>query len=127
MVRDGCEAFRFETSTVEGDEAQDIAATLVDNVTDIMDIWPDLNSTDRLRYAREVAEMCQSLSRLGYTCFGGFHRERRPGKQPLTFRVGILSVIKSMPKDETRYALINLQGNWEIPEEDRANLPEGEL
>jgi hypothetical protein len=123
FVRNGCEAFRFEISAVEGDEAQDIAARLVDYITDLMDIWPDLNFVERLTYAREVIEIGKALGKLGYSCFAGSHRERLPGKKPLTFTVGLLSVLKTSPKENTRYAIINLHGNWEVPEEDRPAFP----
>lgn len=125
LVGNGCDAFRYETSTVESDEAQDIAAALVDYVTDLMDIWSEINSSDKLHYARDVVDRCMALGKLGYTCQIGFHRERLPSTNPITFRVGLLSVLKTSPNDDTRFAIVNLHGNWEVPEEDRPAFPTG--
>lgn len=44
---------------------------------------------------------------------------------PLVIRVSILSIRKKEEPDGTRYALVNLEGNWETVKEGRMPLPEG--
>ena len=119
-------AFRIDTSRVSSDEALEATAILTDLVTDLCDIWGDLPATERLRYAREVATMCGTLEEEGYLCHGGSHRQqlRERGRPRLVFTVGLLSILPKAESQETRFALVELDGAWETLEEDR--LPEFE-
>lgn len=117
-------AFRFDTSEVKGDEALEVAASLVDSIRDLNDVWDDCGASDQLRYARGCAELCGQLEALGYLCHMGHHKQvlRKNGRPDLLFQVGLLSVQERRNADGSRYVLVELEDGWETVEEDRAPL-----
>lgn len=123
-VFDQRHAARFEMSAVQDDEALEIAASMADLIKDLNDIWRDVYMSERLKYARSFAEMCQQIEQRGFTCHMGSHKQRLrdKGKPDLIFEVNVMAIL---PKEnaEVRYAMIRLEGRWEVAEEDRVPLP----
>jgi transcriptional regulator with XRE-family HTH domain len=121
-------AFRFDTSTAQDDEPLEIAASLVDWVKDLNDIWDDCCMSQRLEYARSFVDQCAQLEQFGLLCHMGHHRQvlREKGQSDLTFVVGLLSIQLNEGAEGRRYALIHLQGKWETVDEDRVSLPESQ-
>ena len=121
-------AFRFDTSTAQDDEPLEIAASLVDWVKDLNDIWDDCSMSQRLEYARSFVDQCAQLEQFGLLCHMGHHRQvlREKGQSDLTFVVGLLSIQLNEGAEGRRYALIHLQGKWETVDEDRISLPESQ-
>jgi transcriptional regulator with XRE-family HTH domain len=120
-------AFRFDTSAAESDEALEVAATLVDWLKDLDGIWDDCSMSEQLGYARSFVQECARLEPLGLVCYMGHHRQvlRERDKKDLTFSVGVLSIQKKEGAEGRRYALVQLEGRWEVPDGDRVPLPEG--
>jgi transcriptional regulator with XRE-family HTH domain len=121
-------AFRFDTSAAQDDEALEIAASLVDWVKDLNDVWDDCSMSQRLRYARDFVDLCAQLEQFGLVCHMGQHRQvlREKGRSDLTFVVGLLSIQPREGVEGRRYALIHLDGKWETVDEDRMSLPESQ-
>jgi transcriptional regulator with XRE-family HTH domain len=119
-------AFRFDMSAVEDDEALELAASLVDCVKDLNDVWDECGMSDRLQYARSFADQCAQLEELGFLCHMGHHRQvlRETGKRDLTFVVGLMSIQPKEGPQGRRYALVQLEGKWETVDADRLPLPE---
>jgi transcriptional regulator with XRE-family HTH domain len=117
-------AFRFDISKLEGDEALDIAAPLVDRIKDLAEAWDDCNTTDQLAFARACADECSQLENLGYICQIGSHKQvlRDRGQPDLVFIVGLLTVHKKTDGELARFAMIHLEGRWETVAEDRMPL-----
>ena len=63
---------------------------------------------------------------LRYVCQLGSHKQvlREKGKPDLFFLVWLLTVQKQTDDELPRFALIQLEGNWETVAEDRMPLPE---
>jgi transcriptional regulator with XRE-family HTH domain len=108
-------AFRFDTSTAQDDDPLEIAASLVDWVKDLNDVWDDCNMSQRLEYARNFVDQCAQLEQFGLICHMGHHRQvlREKGRSDLTFVVGLLSIQPKEGVEGRRYALIHLEGKWE--------------
>lgn len=117
--------WRIDTSAVESEEALEIAAAMGDSLNDLDGIWGLCAMTERLNYARSFAELCQQIEAHGYVCHMGQHRQRlrEKGKPDLVFLVGLMSIRPKKEADGERYALVQLEGAWETPEEDRPNFP----
>jgi transcriptional regulator with XRE-family HTH domain len=122
-------AFRFDTSAAESDEALEIAASLVDWIKDLNDVWGDCSMSQRLEYARSFVEKCAQLERLGLLCHMGQHRQvlRERGRPDMVFIVGLMSIQARAEVDGRRYGLVQLEGGWEAVESDRMPLPEGAM
>jgi len=116
------EGFRIDTSMVAEDDALDLAAAMADYIRDCGDIWEESYMSQRVGYAREFAELCKQIERLGYVCFMGHHRQQLKQKDRghLVFTVGLMTIL---PKEQdTRFAMVQLEGRWESMEEDRVSL-----
>jgi len=118
-------AFRFNTSSVNSDEALEIATRLVDFITDLMDVWNDCPMSNQLEWAKSFVEDCSQLENLGFRCHIGNHRQllRNKGQRDLVVSVGIMSFLPKQRDDGTRYAIVHLEGEWESVEEDRPPMP----
>jgi transcriptional regulator with XRE-family HTH domain len=123
----GQHGFRFDTPAVQTDELLQLAAEMVDWITDVNDGWDDCSRSQQLEAARSFAQLCSQLGALGYLCHIGQHRQALYGKgrPPLVVAVGIMSIRKKEEAEGTRYALVTLEGEWETVKEDRIPLPEG--
>jgi transcriptional regulator with XRE-family HTH domain len=119
-------AFRFDTSIAQDDEAIEIAASLVDWVKDMNDVWDDCSMSQRVEYARSFVTQCAQLEQFGLLCYMGHHRQvlREKERPDLTFVVGLLSIQPKEGVEERRYALIHLEGKWETVDGDRVSLLE---
>jgi transcriptional regulator with XRE-family HTH domain len=117
-------ASRMDMSSVQDDQALDIAASLSDSLQDLNDIWRDCYMSQRLSYARGFADQCQEMERFGYLCHMGSHKQRlrEKGKPDLIFDVNVMVILPKV-QDGTRYAMIELEGAWETLESDRIGLP----
>ena len=116
------EGFRIDTSAVEDEEALDVAAAMADWIRDCCDIWDESYMSQRVEYAREFAQLCKQIEALGYVCLMGSHRQqlRQKDRSRLIFTVGLMTVL---PKgQDTRLAMVQLEGGWESMEEDRVSL-----
>ena len=120
-------AFRFDTSVVESDEALEVAATLVDWIKDLNDVWDDCSMSQQVEYARSFVEICGQLDPFGFVCHMGHHRQmlREKDRPDLIFVVGLLSIQKKEGGEGRRYALIHLEGRWETLPSERASVQEG--
>jgi transcriptional regulator with XRE-family HTH domain len=120
-------AFRFDTPLEQSDELLEITASMVDWIKDLDGIWDDCGMSQQLEWARHFAELCKQLEGLGYVCHMGKHRQAlyQRGQPDLVFVVGLMSIRKKEEADGRRYALVELDGNWETVREDRMPLPEG--
>lgn len=118
-------ALQHDTSNVENEDAIATAAGMVDLLTDLGDIWPDISETERVGYARDFVQRCVGLGALGYFCFMGHYRRMLKTASKPDLIAGV-TLISFQPKTggEERYAYIQLQGGWEIPEADRITVPE---
>lgn len=116
--------FRFDTSEVVDDEALELAATMTDQVRDLMDIWSDVYEVERLTYAQGFVDLCRQLEALGYLCHMGRHRQRRrdKGQPDLVFTAGLMSIRPKAASKDQKYAMVSLEGRWEALEEDRPTL-----
>jgi len=121
------QAFRFDAPADQTDELLEITTAMADWITDLLDGWNDCSRSQQLEAARGFVSLCCQLEALGYLCHMGHHRQARYEKDhpPLVIRVSVLSIRKKEEADGTRYALVNLEGNWETVKEDRMTLPEG--
>ena len=119
-------AFRFDTSQVQQDEALDVAASMVDWIKDLNDVWDDCSMSQRVGYARSFVELCAEIEALGYLCYMGHHQQvlREKGKSDLVFVVGLMSIQTKEAAEGRRYGLVELDGKWETIEDDRAPLPD---
>ncbi|MDP1751865.1 MAG: helix-turn-helix transcriptional regulator [Reyranella sp.] len=118
-------AFRVDQSQVITEDALDVVAAMTDWVRDLNDVWVDCDSVRRLEYARSFADLCTQLEEHGYLCHMGSHRQRlhHAGKPDLVFDVGLMSIQAASGAAGTRYALVELEGDWETLEKDRMALP----
>ncbi len=121
-----CDAFRWETGYIEDEEAESVAATMVDYIKDYMEIWPDMGATNRLECAKSFMDYCKSLEALGYVCHMGRHRQREIRKNPVTFDVGLMTFLGTEASKTAQYAFIQLPDGWEVPEEDRPKQSDSE-
>jgi transcriptional regulator with XRE-family HTH domain len=121
-------AFRFDTSAAQDNESLEIAASLVDWVKDLNDVWDDCGMSQRVEYARSFVDQCAQLEEFGLLCHMGHHRQvlREKGRSDLTFVVGLLSIQPKEGAEGRQYALIHLEGKWETVDEDRVSLPESQ-
>jgi transcriptional regulator with XRE-family HTH domain len=117
----GWSLFRFDMAQVDGDRALEIASEIGDWVTDLNDGWNDISHADRLQSAHSFAELCQRLGTFGYVCHMGRHRQqiRVPGASLRVLFAGVVSIMPTADSEDTRYAIVHLEGGWEVPEEDR--------
>lgn len=120
-------AFRFDTTAAEDDGSLDLAASLVDYLKDLNDVWDDCGTSDQLEYARNFAEQCSQLERFGLVCYMGYHRQvlREKDRPDLIFIVGLMTLQSKDGTEGRRYALVRLEGKWETLDEDRVPLPDG--
>jgi transcriptional regulator with XRE-family HTH domain len=114
-------AFRFDTSQIDDDEAHEIAATMQDWIADLNDVWVECPHSQRVEYARSFVDLCKTLKPQGYVCYIGNHGQKLSSKDkpPLVVDVGVMSIQKADGEAGTRYALIHLEGGWEKLEKDR--------
>ena len=58
----------------------------------------------------------------------GRHRQqmRMPGGKLCVLNAGVVSIQPAAASQGTRYAIVNLDGGWEVLKEDRPPLPPGE-
>ena len=119
------DAFRFNTSEVEKEEALEIAASMASWISDVSDVWNDCNMSQQLEYARCFAALCKDIEAHGYACYIGHHGQKLldRGKAPLVFDVGLMSILKTEDAVGERYALGQLDGAWETLERDRVPIP----
>lgn len=108
-------ARRVDYRNVEDDEALEVAVQLDDYLEDLSLCWEDLSSSDKLKCAKDFVELCCQLETKGYSCCMGGHQQiRRRSDQPdLLFDVGVVLYVPHVPDGEERYALIELDDNWE--------------
>jgi hypothetical protein len=118
-------AFRFDTSAAHNEEALEVVASLVDWIKDLDGIWDDCSMSEQLRYARGFLEQSTQLEAFGLVCYMGHHRQllRQKDHADLVFNVGLLSIQSKEGATGRRYALVQLEGNWETTKEDRVVLP----
>jgi hypothetical protein len=116
------DAFRFNTSEVEKEEALEIAASMASWISDVSDVWNDRNMSQQLEYARCFAAFIEAH---GYACYIGHHGQKLldRGKAPLAFNVGLISILKTEDAVGERYALGQLDRAWETLERDRVPIP----
>lgn len=116
------DAFRIDTSAVIHEAALDTVAIMSDWFEDMDCIWRECSNTQKLEYARSFIELCQTLDTQGYTCYMGHDREqlRQKDRSPLIFDVGLMSVLPKDGVEGIRYAMVQLEGNWESLESDRS-------
>lgn len=124
---DAQDAFRIDMSAVEDDAALGIAGALGDWIRDLGDVWVDCYPSQRIDYARQVAELCGQLRARGYGCYIGSHRQQQRYKDrpPLIFTVCTFSVQPKAATEGVRYALIHLEDGWETLEGDRHHWGDG--
>jgi transcriptional regulator with XRE-family HTH domain len=118
------EAYRIDMSSVTDEAALDIAGTMADWIRDCADIWEDSYMSQRVEYAREFIKYCQQIEALGYVCYMGSHRQqlRQKDRPRMIFTVGLMTILPKEGAQETRYAMVELEGAWENMEEDRVSL-----
>ena len=118
------DAFRFNTSEIDKEEALEIAAAISDFIKDLDGIWGDCSMSQQLDYARSVADLCKDIERHGFVCYLGHHGQKlvERGIPTLVFDVGLLSFLRAEGTSGTRYALVQLEGAWESLEKDRVPL-----
>ena len=119
-------AIRFDMSAVEGDEPMELAATMSDYLEDMILAWnDDMGQSLRVSVAREVADMCSEIEQHGYLCHLGHHRQRLRVKEKsdLVLNVAVFVLLPKEHAEGERYAMVKLEGAWEVLEEDRLTLP----
>jgi transcriptional regulator with XRE-family HTH domain len=114
-------AFRIDTSAVTDDAALDTVAAMSDWITDLNDVWDDCPMSQRLEFARSFVELCDEIGRYGFVCYMGSHRQqlRQKERAPLLFTVGLMTLLPKEGVEGVRYALVELEGQWENLESDR--------
>ncbi len=121
-------ALRFDMSAVEGDEPMEFAANMGDYLEDMILAWgDDMSQSLRVSAAREVADMCSEIEQHGYLCHLGHHRQRlrEKGKSDRVWNVAVFVLLPKEHAEGERYAMVTLEGAWEVLEEDRLTLPAG--
>jgi hypothetical protein len=119
-------AFRFDTSQVKGEDGLELAASLVDNIRDLNDCWEDFGASEQLQFARSCVTLIGQLEELGYLCHMGHHKQvlRVKGHTDFAIEVGLICIQEKSEADVTRYAIFELEGEWEKAEEDRMRFAE---
>jgi transcriptional regulator with XRE-family HTH domain len=112
--------WHLDTSIIEDDQAEEIAAEMGDWLQDLEMIWCECPPSQRLQYAREFASVCRRLEARGYVCHMGHYRAYDRGMN-YSGRFGLLAIRPMEAADGERYAMIPLGGTWEVPKEDRAD------
>lgn len=115
-------AFVFDTSAIQADDSLRLATTISDWISDLDGIWGISTQTQRLDYSVHIAELCQELERLGYLTHFGFFRQQHAKDKGLIFEVGLMTFLPKAGHDGDRYALMNLDDPWEVPDQDRPTL-----
>lgn len=120
------QAFRFDTVQVKGDEGLELAASLIDSMKDLNDCWDDCSASQQLEFARSCVEMIAQFEKLGFLCHMGHHKQvlRVKGHSDLVISVGLLSIQSKLEAGGTRYAIVELEGEWEKSDEDRMQFAE---
>jgi hypothetical protein len=114
-------ACQHDLAAVQGDDALNAAAALVETFMDAGDIWDDIPSGGQLDLARDLVDRARELLALGYKTQIGSYRARHPGAKNLQFTVKLLTFL---PKDDPgQYALVILPPELETLPEDRITLP----
>jgi transcriptional regulator with XRE-family HTH domain len=114
-------ACQHDLSTIEGDEALDVAVALVESFMDAGEIWDEIPLGGRLDLARDLVNAAQELLALGYKTQIGTYRARHLAAKDLKFTVKLITFL---PKDDPgTYALVTLPRHLETLPEDRLTLP----
>lgn len=119
------DAFRIDTSAVSDDGALEAAAGMADYITDLNDVWVDCPMSQRFEYARSFVELCKQIEQEhNYVCYLGHHRQRlrQKDRPALIFEFGVMTILPKAENHDPRYALIQLEGQWESLDADRIPL-----
>lgn len=120
LMGDG-HACQHDLAAVQGDDALNAAAALVETFMDAGDIWDDIPLGGQLDLARDLVDRARELLALGCKTQIGSYRARHLGAKNLQFRVKLLTFL---PKDHPgQYALVTLPAELETLPEDRITLP----
>ena len=73
-------------------------------------------------------ELFDPLAFVAFGCHMGRHMQQMgmPGGKLCVLIAGVVSFRPAATSQATRYAIVNLDGGWEVPEEDRPPLPSGD-
>lgn len=116
---------KLDTAAVKESDGLDKAAEMCDWLHDVMDGWSDISFTDRLVLARDFADMCGAIEKLGYVCMMGQFRQclRIKGQPDLVATIGLMSLLSAKDAETMRFALVELEGGWETLPKDRVPMP----
>jgi hypothetical protein len=110
-------ACQHDLAAVQGDDALNAAAALVETFMDAGDIWDDIPLGGQLDLARDLVDRARELLALGYKTQIGSYRGRHLGAKNPHFTVKLLTFL---PKDHPeQYALVTLPAELETLPEDR--------
>lgn len=115
-------AFMSDASAVEVDDALQLTAAITEWITDLDGIWELSSHSQRLDYATSIAELCRELEGLGYLTHFGSFRQQHMNDKGLIFFVALVTFLPKAENDGDRYALVNLDDPWEIPDQDRPKV-----
>ena len=115
QVYGGWHARRVDFSQIKVDTTLEFAAEIDDFLEDLGAIWDECYQSQRIEYAKKIVSICTRLEARGYLCHIGSHLQRQifQGRPDLVFRVGIVSFLPKEQADGDRYAVIQLESNWE--------------
>lgn len=114
--------FMSDMSAVEVDDALQLAAAISEWITELDGIWEISTPSQRLAYSASIAELCQELEGLGYLAHFGSFRQQHIHDRRLVFEIALVSFLPKAGHDGDRYAIVNLEDPWEVPEQDRPKL-----
>jgi transcriptional regulator with XRE-family HTH domain len=120
LIGDG-HACQHDLAAIQGDDALNASAALVETFMDAGDIWDDIPLGGRLDLARDLVDRARELLALGYKTQIGSYRARHLAAKNLKFTVKLVTFL---PKDHPgQYALVTLPAELETLPEDRITLP----
>jgi len=120
------DALHADTGGAEDDATIELAASMLDLLRDIGDLWGDLSQVERVDVARSFVEQCAEMRELGRVWYMGTYRRRlrTAGKPDLVFSVTLVSLQEMEGAGGDRYAYVEMEGGWETLEDDRPRFPE---
>lgn len=119
----GAHGLVVDLASVYDEETLPVAAALLDNVRDVMDIWSELPMTERLEVTKDLDERCAELRRCGYQCCVGRFRQVAVSKPDLVFRIAVVTI--RPPDAKWQYALSQVGDGWETHPDDRRRVAVG--
>ena len=102
------DGWRFNLPETIDAEVLDISGAIGDWIDDLGTIWSEAIPSQRINYATEFLELCNSLNKLGFGCFIGSHFESSRIKSiESKLHLGVIFIAKREVEKETITILVS--------------------